>query len=415
MKSTVPSKKRGGVLVIVVVIMVAFTLMVAALLQLGSFNEMETSKSLRTTQAHWIAEAGLERALSWIMASEDYRSSLPNTFNSNETLLAGMGSYNITLSSTSTSNALLTQYTIQSTGTVSNNALTETVTVQLGMRASSGNITAISAPGDNAISTISANPTIEGPIYVKDELVIENGVKPEDLDGEIDVGTLSGGGADAATTGTFPTIPAPILDQTPYTTLLDYAADTNNSEVLIGTQTSGTLTFNGSTLYINGDLKINGDIPAGETIVITGEVSGEKSGQTINGGTGIVSGGDVTFKNHVILAEQVEIFTQSDIIFDTSGGGGSLSEADGATLLALGDIITKNIDFNGIIYAEGRVEVTSGSDINGTIIAWQGFDLDANVTVTYDSSVFADPNPIDFGDSLAIQTDSWVWQVVRNP
>jgi len=73
MKTTVPSKKRGSTLVILMAILVAFTLMVAALLRLGSLNEIETVKQLRTTQAHWTAEAGLEKVLSWLKASEYYR------------------------------------------------------------------------------------------------------------------------------------------------------------------------------------------------------------------------------------------------------------------------------------------------------------------------------------------------------
>jgi hypothetical protein len=118
-----------------------------------------------------------------------------------------------------------------------------------------------------------------------------------------------------------------------------------------------------------------------------------------------VAQGDVSFGNHITPGLQTEIFTLADISFATQG-----ATANGTTLLAMGNIDpAKNLDFNGIMYTGGRVNVTSGSNIRGTIITRGGFDLASNVTVTYDPSVFAYPNPIDYGDGLAIMTNTWQW------
>ena len=65
-------------------------------------------------------------------------------------------------------------------------------------------------------------------------------------------------------------------------------------------------------------------------------------------------------------------------------------------------------EFKGIIYADGRVEVASGGqEISGTIIAWEGFDIGANATITYDASVFTDPSPVDNLDAITLVQGNW--------
>jgi hypothetical protein len=50
----------GGILVLVMVVLLAFSLLVLGLLQLGRYNAIETSIQQRYTEAFWLAESGLE-------------------------------------------------------------------------------------------------------------------------------------------------------------------------------------------------------------------------------------------------------------------------------------------------------------------------------------------------------------------
>jgi Tfp pilus assembly protein PilX len=63
MKTQSTDGKRGAVLLIVVVMMVAFTLFISALLQAGGFNAMETERMVRQAQAFWLAEAGAAKCV----------------------------------------------------------------------------------------------------------------------------------------------------------------------------------------------------------------------------------------------------------------------------------------------------------------------------------------------------------------
>jgi hypothetical protein len=402
MKLHVQSNKNGAILVIVMVVLIAVSLLTAALLQLGSFNELETIRQLRTAQAHWLAEAGLERALSRVMASKTYRTFLPNSFSNDEILLDGLGSYTVEITKDPTANPLLDIYTITSTGMTSNNAMVVTNTVRLKLEGGAGGQQAIIALGGS--STIQ-NSDVYGSIYqappgtltfkggnnfASDVIDAKGGIvnKPSGAD----EGTLDPG--------------SPTLDRTPYTDALNTASTYTNAPLVVDNLNKLTNNLVNGTNYVNGALTINIDLPANRTLVASGPVTFPNS-TTVGAGVKIVAGGNVSFGNHIILKEQTQIFTLVNISFATQGA----TATNGTILLAMGDINpAKNIDFYGILYAEGKVLATSGSNIRGTIIAGQGFDIAANCTIYYDPSVFANPNPINYGNSLAIQTGTLQWE-----
>ena len=57
------ASQTGGILPIVMVVLIAFSLMVVALLQLGQNGALETAYQLRRAQAFWLAEAGRQRCI----------------------------------------------------------------------------------------------------------------------------------------------------------------------------------------------------------------------------------------------------------------------------------------------------------------------------------------------------------------
>jgi len=82
------SNKDGAVLIIVVVILISFTLLVSALLQLSSYNARETERQVREAQAFWLAEAGVAHCIADLY--NEGTGEIAETF---VTLSRGTGSY----------------------------------------------------------------------------------------------------------------------------------------------------------------------------------------------------------------------------------------------------------------------------------------------------------------------------------
>ncbi|HPR82286.1 MAG TPA: hypothetical protein PLD51_00370 [Pontiellaceae bacterium] len=411
MKTFASSKKNGAVLVAVMVVLLAVTLMVAALLQLGAFGQIETVQQLRSAQAHWLAEAGLERALSRVMASRDYRAILPDSFSNDETLLNGFGGYDVEISKVY-SNALLDTYIITSTGRVSNDAVSATGVVRLRMVAGPGGQQALMGL-DGSQSTIAANVTVNGTIYQDGVLHIANGASTE-LNDIIDATGGITGNTGEATPGDLPDpIPGPRIEAsrlTAYANMLGYAASTN-----AGAYPSGSaISLGGGTNYYNGSATIDKNVTGPGTIVVASNLT---VAADIPANVNLIAGGIVTLGNKSALYGNNIVFTYRDI--DISGGNfyGSF-----VSLLSMGGIwISAGIDnFKGILYADGLyrspaqdgksygIIFKSGTQtIRGTVIAWEGFYMGSNATITYDPTVFANPNPINYGNTLAIQKKTW--------
>lgn len=70
MKSNLKSQsnRAGGILPLVMVVLIAFSLMVVALLQLGQSGAQEAAYQLRSTQAFWLAEAGRQNCIADLYA-----------------------------------------------------------------------------------------------------------------------------------------------------------------------------------------------------------------------------------------------------------------------------------------------------------------------------------------------------------
>jgi hypothetical protein len=398
------SEKSGAILVIVMAVLVAFSLMVVALLQLGSFNEMETIRQLRTTQAHWLAEAGLERALSWVIASETYRKSLdgfnpefPSNSNDPGGLPNGM-SYAVEITRIETNkdsygNALFEtyKYTIISTGMTMGATAAVRLDTQIGPR---GQAALIGLGGNSTIH----NSPVNGNVYQDSgKLTFDGSANQNIINGSLDAASIGSPKKGTFTEGEIPDPGPPQMDTTiynSYTNDLDKADSYNDN--LVHT--------NGKTRYVDGPYTII-DAPTGSKWVINGAVT---VSATIQAGATIVAAGIVDFPNHVTLEAKTTIFTKTNITFGVDGVTGTET-----ALLAMGNIIaTNHFNIEGVIFAGGTVTIATQGEITGTLIAGLGFDI-KNTKVTYDPTVFPVPNPIQYGNGNPVpQPGTWQWQEI---
>lgn len=420
MKKHVPSNKNGAILVVVMVVLVAFSLLTVALLQLGSFNERETIRQLRITQAHWLAEAGLERAISWVAASEAYRSSLPpgepGIYSSLYTELTN-GKYAVKIWAPTSTQIVIRSIGITTIGGVSN-------IVQFSMGYQSG------IPGSiiglNPAGTVTLKPDVlsEGDVYSRGWLKI-SGMVDSDYAAWSAKGPSYVTGSGSFTRNYIPSPDAPTIDKPFFQTNLSYAADTSHSNVLIFADKNNpppeldvaTLNLGGSIIYINGDTelkkvkKFNGP----GMIFVSGNLDLIQTDKTFGDNITVAASGNITFSKGTIFGNNNQIFSQGNIDTKQFIQGGAVA------LLAVGNITcdqvvgTEDNPFLGIFYAEGNVTMQQSAEIRGTIVAGGDMILGqtgggtlGNFTVKYDSTVFTNfVDIIDFHDTIIPNGD---WQ-----
>ena len=400
-------------------------------------EKRETIENLRSEQARWTAEAGLEKVLSMIMASQSYRDSL-GTFSPPETgeinAKTYTGEYTVNIIKT-TITAVTDQFEIISNGTVSNRAMTAEATARILIETGPGGQQALLALGGDSVVD-NGKGVIDGTIYQAPPgtLSIGNNVTVTDLV-EADGGII-GGGADDVIEGDLPDPdPGPKIDPdtTPesslgnnYTDWLKKASETNNPEVIQGVY-SGPFDLNSkpdNSIYVNGNVEIGQNITGSGKIVANGTVTFGSNNKSVTDDVTIVakSDFDVTASG-ITFGENVILVSEGNFTLD----GNQNYPYPGTSIVALKDPETSpygNVtvgantkEFKGLIYADGRVTIASGGqEIRGTIIAWEGFDIGANAKITYDPSVFSDPSPVDYG-SVTLISSSWssTNNIIRNP
>jgi hypothetical protein len=398
----------GSILVLVMVVLLAFSLLTVSLLQLGRDSTVQAIQEQRNAQAHWIAEAGLEKELARIYADRAYRDGLFPGISLDEDFAEGH--YTVTiLSKTDNPTTEETTFEIESKGTVSNAAISATAAVRVELTGAPGVHQALLALGGTSYVKQSQSGGIYGDVYIAGEGDVNRLVDGnlEDADDGTDV---SYGG----TTLPVDILNFPHLNQTPYNNWLATASSTTDTNVFQGTYNGP---FNlaaapSNTIYVNGNVNIKDNVTGSGTIVASGSVIFDTNNKTLASGVRIVSGGNINIdKSGITFGENDELFSKHDILI-----GGNLNfPYPGLSILAMNDVeVLANVTgFKGIIYAEGRVRLVNGvQTIEGTIIAWEGFDVLSNATIIYNPEVFADPNPIDFGDGF-VRTEKLQWE--ENP
>jgi hypothetical protein len=395
------------------VIVVTMTLMVTAVLGLSKFNAFETEKQLRQTQARWIAEAGFEKTAAMIKASESFRTSisvgsgfddvtgeLDEDFEDDPS----RGHYEVRACQESGPGPEETTFYIESIGEINSAAF--------GVISSTVRSVLIGAPGvDYALMALGGESEVKGSSsggIIGDIYVAGKGAIDKTIVGNVeDVNDISTVDYAGGTTYPVDPLPFPHLDQTAYDALLSTANTDINAYQ--GTN-SGPFNLAGAannTIYVHGDVNIEANVTGSGTIVASGKVTFNKNGKTLAGGVKIVAGGIIDIdKNNTTFGANTELFSKNDILIKGTVNWPSY----GMSIMAMNNVtVSANmVGFKGIIYSEGKVTLENGvQSIRGTIIAWNGFDIKSNSTITYDPSVFPDDNPIPFSTWVLTNRRQW--------
>lgn len=424
MKNVMTSEKQGAILVIVMMLVVVFSLMTLALLQLGSLNEIETVQNLRTLQAHWLAEAGLERNLSWVVASQTYRDGLPASEPGSSLPFTELETGEYTLQAWAPA---ADEIIIKATGTTTNGSLDESATVQLSLRYASGipgAIIGLNTPGHTYINDDVI--VLDGSIYRNGTMEIEGEID-EDYSAYATSPPIDGDGD--FTENYIPEPEVPVVDPTGRFASLLTAASTQTNTTFDGTLSG--------TIYINGDLTLPDGVSGSGTLVVYGDVIFDGNKKSVADNIEIVAEGNITINQHTSFGDDVEIFSEDgniSLAHDVDGGtvaliakngslghievdyNNTLGSIDEDHLLSsghdIGDQNPSKPSFSGIFYAGYDIVLQHKADFYGSIIAGRHMDIGASsspgqMSITYDPSVFDEDWEFDFGNEIVILNSDW--------
>ena len=409
MKTYLEKNKDGGALVMVMIVLLTFSILAVGLLKLHEIDAVETVYIEQYKQAFWLAESGVADGELLLQYSKSFRDNpVLFTIPQGITNTAVRGYYDLGIVKTTVDDvAGIYDFEITSVGYVNgfNRRLRKSY------RAFPGGKYAII--GISGHTDLAANVIIDGPIAQIEGTV--NIHDSRDLEDYIIMGDGEGSLTDkkgVAVVANLPPPPVPSIEATKYLDLLASATNypSTNDVSVTASSLSGTHVYNNvSNSVVTFSSKIN--IADDSVIIANGNIRFNSSGATIGERVVIVSGHNISFKVQSTVKAGAEIFAINDIEFESGNSG--LTSTDPVLLMALnGDIImNSNFDFRGIMIAEnGQVQLNSNGDITGTVIGGVGVDANANITITYDETVFTEGTPVipkSFGDVILTQA---VWQ-----
>lgn len=396
--------KEGAALLVVILVTLVFSILSIGLFKLSETSAVEAVKVEHYKQAFWLAEAGLADGMTLLKHYPEFRADPSGYTVPTKTVAEVGGTYDLTVEkeviNTSTEQYA---YTITSVGRV--NGITRRLQTVVSSYPGSNNIIiGINGNTDLAanIDVVGSIAQIEGTLTMKDSRY---------MDGYF----IMGDGEDALTdkkgeaiVANYPPPPVPAIKYDDYDGVITKLANNTNfphktSVVTTESVLSGTLYFNADEVIVAGT---GTTIADGTTIVTTGSISFPKSHVTIGRNVTIVAA-DFSMANQSDIGGGSLIYSQKNIYL-ANASDSSASGQPGVTLLARGDItLASQIDFRGIMFAEGTVNLDANGSIEGSIIGGIGINADANMSLTYDPTVYTAGTPIDpiaLGDVILTQT-----------
>lgn len=363
------NSKSGGVLVMVMVVMFAFSILAIGLFKLNETDSVEAVYVEQANQAFWLAESGMQRALHKLRTEKSFRDT-PVALNEP----VGEGTYNVNVTTVSSN-----RWYIVSTGSVM--GVSRVLTLDPLLTAEIGY--AIMNLGTQQ-SHLDKVGTIDGNVYSLGKIDI-NGVALPNITGEVlatDADNISYSELTSDDRVEME-IDASPFDLSPNS--YDLPSYTNIAVVTGGiTNTVSFLDLTGNKpVWSNGNLSLQNGTFGDGTLVVTGLLKFPNSGYPfiIHSNATIIVDGDLKAGKEGTFGDNVVVYVTGNMILQKAAG------SDTTTFLVEGNlVIKKDLVFNGLIFAEGSVTVDGNLDLTGSLIAGAGFDFKKDYNITYDSS-----------------------------
>ena len=404
MKTQRNNTNEGGILLMAMLVTLVFTTLSIGLFKLFQTDAVETVYVEQHRRALWLAEAGLEKAVDFISWNKTFRSN-PNLYLPYTAALSNdtyeIGTYTIKtvdIVNQGTNGSIFTVTSVGYAGSL-NRVIRQKIQVW------NGGKYALFALGGN--TQIDSNVEVNGDFYqvagsanidTKENLNKGTGINGFVAagDGGPDDGNITGNGVKDILYVEVPIPTPPDIDTTIWVDqfLAAAYADSNAVSVVTNGYTS-PLVLN---LQTNFNLASGMNFPSDQIISVfndnnsnllvnTGDITFDNWAD-IRQGSIIVADGDITFDQKVTLGKNTTIFATGSIYIRQA----SDSSVSGTTLLALGDIeLAQQLIFKGIIFGKGKVTVGSNAEIEGTIIAGGGIEINSNAKILYNPDVFLNP------------------------
>lgn len=368
MKNT---KKQGGVLLMAMLVMLAFSVLAVGLYKLRDTDSVEAVYVEQSNQAFWIAESGLQRALDKLRTEKPFRDD-PYSWSE----LIGNGSNDVQVTEDITTNDT---WKIVSQGTVGSMVRIISLDPYLFAEVGYG---LMGLDGDSRLNQFGS---VDGNIYSFGTLTV-NGRSTPSVTGEVNA--LDTRNLDytplSANDKVEMEINAPLTDFTAATgDPVSYIDIITTNGTVVATNTYVDLTGE-KVVKIDEDYDFNNAAADGTygdgTLIVDGDLTFRNSGNpfVIGDNGSVYVNGDIWAGKDGTFGENVDVYATGSMSLQKAAGSG------GTTLRIEGDLtVNKELNFNGLIFAEGSVTVDGDLTLNGSLIAGEDFWLKAGYDVTY--------------------------------
>jgi cytoskeletal protein CcmA (bactofilin family) len=386
-------KYSKGNLLLTFIMVVALSITIFAYLAFIGVRLRESGIKVSDIESFYAAEAGLNKAI-WYLGTPAGQGGKGFSWRATSSWEAfGWGGYLLTVRDYATN-----EVQIISTGEVSGILKTVSQVVSMGGVPSAFDYAVYCNTG----ASFTGNVTVQGDVYTNGSTTFGNNCSfTEGYVCHPSGTTLSGGGTWTDGGSPNPEPPFPVFDPSYYDNLITAA-----QSVPAGNQSYSNTTVNlgGSTIYVNGDVSISGNVTFNGpgTVVATGKI--DQSGNTY-------SSSSVKFISYGAVKVTGNTYTSGATYYSATE-----VEASGNTRVEAGSFLTKgpvklsgNLNLSGMIYAESGASFISGNPVvRGSFVANSFSTFSGNANVYYDESKFPSTLPDGFTPStLTVKKGTW--------
>jgi len=357
------NKKGFGLIVaiFIIVILASLGIIGAAMFSMDTQVSLDT---LRSMQAFYIAEAGIQDVMYRLKDDEDFRDDPSG--DSPITGSLAIGSYSVAVSKVDST------YTVTSTGTVGevNRIITQSIDVAEGGDPGFLDYVIFFGGGDGTnLSRLWRDSEITGDIFINGDMYIGmNSTVEGSVTATGDI-TLSPFGGITITEGTFPNSDfpeeQPDFDTSYYEGEIQTAASESAGDQNISGEIAGTT-------YVHGDVAINGNLTGSGAIVATGNIEID-AGKNIGDGITLISGDTLTanwrlFRGGVTIGSNCLLYATNQVTLVGNTDIGQSGEGNGSVVLSDGDIfVGPSADIYGFVFGDEDVRLGVNADIEGNL------------------------------------------------